>query len=68
MKVNLTAQESFEFRHHGKSENELQAMLQTIGVTHLDQLIEETIPSQIRLKNPLNLPKAIRDGNHCALA
>ncbi len=58
MKVNLTAQESFEFRHHGKSENELQAMLQTIGVTHLDQLIEETIPSQIRLKNPLNLPKA----------
>ncbi len=58
MKVNLTAQESFEFRHHGKSEQELQAMLQTIGVKNLDQLIDETVPPQIRIKNVLNLPQA----------
>jgi glycine dehydrogenase len=58
MKVNLIAQESFENRHHGKSENDLQAMLQTIGVDSLETLINETVPQQIRLKNPLNLPAA----------
>jgi glycine dehydrogenase len=58
MKVNLIAQESFESRHHGKSENDLQIMLQTIGVSSLETLINETVPEGIRLKNPLNLPAA----------
>ncbi|WP_394991205.1 aminomethyl-transferring glycine dehydrogenase [Emticicia sp.] len=58
MKVNLIAQESFENRHHGKSENDLQAMLQIIGVDSLETLINETVPEQIRLKKPLNLPAA----------
>lgn len=31
-------------------------MLQTIGVKTLDELIDQTIPSDIRLKKPLNLP------------
>jgi glycine dehydrogenase len=30
-------------------------MLETIGVETLDQLIYETIPTDIRLKNPLEL-------------
>ena len=58
MKVNLIAQESFENRHHGKSENDLNAMLQTIGVDSLETLINQTVPEQIRLKAPLNLPEA----------
>ena len=58
MKVNLIAQESFENRHHGKSENDLQSMLQTIGVDSLEILINQTVPEQIRLKKPLNLPVA----------
>ena len=32
-------------------------MLKTIGVDSLDQLIYETIPDNIRLKNELNLMK-----------
>lgn len=58
MKVNLITQESFESRHHGKSEVELQSMLQKIGVDSLETLINETVPAGIRLKNPLNLPEA----------
>ena len=33
-------------------------MLQTIGVESLDQLIDETVPANIRLEQPLNLPEA----------
>ena len=58
MKVNLITQESFESRHHGKSEIELQSMLQKIGADSLETLINETVPAGIRLNNPLNLPVA----------
>ncbi len=34
------------------------AMLKTVGVNSIDELIEQTVPPQIRLKQPLNLPKA----------
>ncbi len=58
MKVNLHQQESFESRHHGKSENELAAMLKAVKASSLDELIEQTIPAVIRLAQPLNLPAA----------
>ena len=47
--------DSFALRHLGPRETDLQAMLDTIGVESLEQLIDETIPSDIRLKNPLDL-------------
>jgi glycine dehydrogenase len=47
--------DSFALRHIGPRENDLPKMLETIGVETLDQLIYETIPSDIRLKNPLEL-------------
>ena len=47
--------DSFALRHLGPRENDLPKMLETIGVETLDQLIYETIPSDIRLKNPLEL-------------
>jgi glycine dehydrogenase len=46
--------DSFALRHLGPRENDLPNMLETIGVETLDQLIYETIPTDIRLKNPLN--------------
>jgi glycine dehydrogenase len=58
MIISLTGQEKFEERHHGKSTENLSAMLQTIGVESLEQLINETVPSGIRLKNKLDLPIA----------
>ena len=47
--------DSFALRHLGPRENDIPAMLQTIGVETLDQLIYETIPIDIRLKKPLEL-------------
>lgn len=36
-------------------------MLEKIGVKSLDQLIEETVPSAIRMKKPLDLPEGINE-------
>jgi len=47
--------DSFALRHLGPREHEVSKMLETIGVETLDQLIYETIPSDIRLENPLDL-------------
>ncbi|MFA6979065.1 MAG: aminomethyl-transferring glycine dehydrogenase [Ignavibacteriaceae bacterium] len=46
---------SFLRRHIGSSEKETNEMLQEIGVSSLDQLIDETIPTQIKLEKELNL-------------
>lgn len=56
MKVNLRSQDKFENRHHGKDAQELQEMLNTIGAASLEELIDQTLPSAIRLPKPLNLP------------
>ncbi len=46
--------DQFQNRHIGINEDALFNMLQTIGVKSLDKLIDETIPSKIRLRK---LPK-----------
>lgn len=56
MKINLQYQEKFEDRHHGKDEKELGEMLKTLGVSSVDELIGQTVPSTIRLSKKLNLP------------
>ncbi|WP_339923006.1 aminomethyl-transferring glycine dehydrogenase [uncultured Cyclobacterium sp.] len=56
MKINLSSSEKFRNRHISPSENDLQEMLKTIGVDSLETLIDETIPKNIRLKQPLQLP------------
>ena len=43
-------------RHLGPNEEEIKKMLEKIGVNSISQLLEETIPKGIRLKNPLQLP------------
>ncbi len=53
--------DTFALRHIGPRENDLQHMLKTIGAETLDQLILETIPGDIRLKNPLNLDPAMTE-------
>ena len=45
----------FASRHIGIREDDLQHMLKTIDVKNLEQLIHETIPDEIRLKQPLQL-------------
>lgn len=52
---------SFSDRHIGISDNNMETMLQTVNVKDLEQLIYETIPDNIRLKEPLDLPQAISE-------
>ncbi|GHS92123.1 hypothetical protein FACS1894203_4160 [Bacteroidia bacterium] len=51
----------FANRHVGISETDMKEMLNKIKVTGLEQLINETIPENIRLKNELNLPLAMNE-------
>ena len=51
----------FANRHIGIEEKDLPQMLGKIGVKTLDELIDKTIPSQIRLKQPLPLAPAITE-------
>jgi glycine dehydrogenase len=46
----------FASRHIGPDQRDISLMLKEIGVSSLDQLISETIPPSIRLKNDLDLP------------
>ncbi len=53
--------DAFALRHIGPRENDLTHMLKTIGADSLDQLIDETIPSDIRLKADLDLEPAMTE-------
>lgn len=53
--------DAFALRHIGPRENDLQHMFQTIGVESLDQLIYETVPDNILLKNELDLDPAMTE-------
>jgi len=48
----------FADRHIGPNPEETAEMLKTIGASSLDQLIDETVPSTIRMDGELNLPAA----------
>jgi glycine dehydrogenase len=58
MKLNVDFKEQFEHRHIAPNEQDTQAMLKKIGVNSIDELIEQTVPANIRLKVPMNLPAA----------
>ncbi len=51
----------FEARHNAPGAEAQAAMLRTIGVASLDQLIDETVPPAIRLRRPLALPAALSE-------
>ena len=55
---------AFALRHIGPDEEEQKQMLKTIGVNSLDQLINETIPNDIRLKNGLNLDEPMTENEY----
>jgi len=50
-------QGSFQSRHIGPDRAARDAMLRTIGVGSIDELIQQTIPSGIRLAEQLDLPQ-----------
>ena len=52
---------SFVDRHVGPRAEQLDELLQTVGATSVEQLIQETIPADIRLKKPLILPEPLSE-------
>lgn len=53
--------DAFALRHLGPRESDLQHMFKTIGVKDMDQLLYETFPDGIRLKNDLQLDPALTE-------
>ncbi len=53
--------DNFVSRHNGPREQEVKAMLKKIGVSSVDELINQTVPSQIRLKQPLRVAPAMSE-------
>ena len=52
---------SFANRHIGPNSSEQKDMLNTIGVDHIDNLINETVPANIRLEKGLDLEAAMSE-------
>jgi glycine dehydrogenase len=58
MQINLSNAVKFESRHNGPTEAEIAAMLDKIGASSLEELINQTVPKSIQLPKPMNLPAA----------
>lgn len=52
---------NFAERHLGPSLIDVEKMLQHIGVSTLDELIDQTIPSGIRLKDPVHIDQGMNE-------
>src|SRR6185312_1127587 len=61
--MNLFEKQSAEFsaRHIGPDETETKEMLAAIGVNTLDELIDKTVPSGIRLKEKLDIGEPLSE-------
>ncbi|MBR8535987.1 aminomethyl-transferring glycine dehydrogenase [Carboxylicivirga sediminis] len=53
--------DKFVSRHIGPRDHEIDTMLKTVGASSLDELIEQTVPSSIRLEKPLNIGKGLTE-------
>ena len=57
----LLQQDDFISRHIGPDEQELQTMLNALGVDSIAQLIEQTVPASIRRSQAMALPEAVSE-------
>lgn len=51
----------FQSRHIGIRQHEIDKMLQTVNAQSIDELIDQTIPSNILNRKPLSIPNAISE-------
>src|SRR5436305_10182134 len=56
--ASMSPTDSFARRHIGPGPEESQAMLEALGFTDLEALIDTAVPKAIRLLHPLRLPAA----------
>ncbi|MEM8953801.1 MAG: aminomethyl-transferring glycine dehydrogenase [Verrucomicrobiota bacterium] len=52
---------TFLSRHLGASESDIEAMLETLGVASMADLVDATVPPDIRMDGDLDLPKALTE-------
>ena len=52
---------NFSNRHIGPRDNDISEMLEVVNASSIKQLIDETIPQKIHLKNQMNLPIALSE-------
>ena len=55
---------SFASRHMGPRLDDQKTMLETIGYESVNELVDKTVPSAIRLRNPLNLEEALTESEY----
>ena len=53
--------DKFVSRHNGPREQEVKVMLKKIGVSSIDELINQTVPDKIRLKQPLRIEASLSE-------
>lgn len=53
--------DNFIRRHNGPGQDDIDTMLQTIGVESVNELIDQTIPASIRLSRELSLPEGMNE-------
>lgn len=56
--IDPTYSEKFEARHNAPNDAQIAEMLKVVKASSVDELINQTVPSNIRLKKALNLPPA----------
>lgn len=61
MSIDLNSRDEFELRHNGPDAAQQLEMLKTIGVGSLDELIDKTVPPNIRSASALQLPEALNE-------
>ena len=59
MPIDFKPTSSFQNRHNGNSD--IKGMLEHVGVGSLDELVDKTIPSTIRVESPIQLPPALSE-------
>ena len=61
MTVDVNKRIAFEKRHNSPVQDEVSQMLEAVGAASLEELIGQTIPANIRLKEELDLPAPISE-------
>ena len=54
--------DTFVRRHIGPTEADIASMVEAVGVSSLDELIDQTLPADIRLKRDLDLERERGEG------
>ena len=64
--MTLVEQQANEFasRHIGPNEHFTRQMLKTVGVKSMEELIEKTVPSTIRMQKALNVPAGMTENEY----